>query len=578
MLAEEPLFKCAVYELDIAAATGLQLHPAHRPCGWDQHQFASEEWLDKAVRRSRLLVSDASRADVILLTRHSFSLWCHRQRQVSYDMLKAKDPGRRQAGVACQKMAEGHEVPQALAYAPPARSSNVHGAGGTADARGDQSGGVPSTSFLSCNPGLKAAVWQRTVEMLHFLGRSESARYGNKSVPAVLSLTNNECGPPWANRVLPGHILTQMVQSRRPRPFDVVVPLALSSPDWLVGYAHALPPELLPWTSRKLLFFGGHVPKLYVSQTRFRLWQQLRQHDSDVTVISSTINCTVGAYDICAAPERIVAEYSSFCDEPCKRTPTSRISKTRCASSPGQLRTICKSYTQVPWAAERAAMSASTRYLPREDFLRIATRHRFFLVSPGDFLSTRKISEAMALGGAAGVVPVFVVPEQHAAFHPKYRGDYRYHGGAKMLPYTRWLQYCRAAYFVNEADVTHNASLLLQQLHAVSRSEVRAKQHELRRVWSAFSFRDPERDGGAAAQPSAADYLLSEACAAARRFSADHRHHGNDLQAAPRTRYLGDCTFGSGLPLTPTCCRKLHFDGPNRRRSASTQRRRGATS
>ena len=50
-------------------------------------------------------------------------------------------------------------------------------------------------------------------------------------------------------------------------------------------------------------------------------------------------------------------------------------------------------------------------------------------------LSTRKIAEAIALGAAAGVIPVFVAPTA-------LRGK-----TALILPYTRWLDWCAAAYF-----------------------------------------------------------------------------------------------------------------------------------
>ncbi|KOO30120.1 hypothetical protein Ctob_013304 [Chrysochromulina tobinii] len=52
---------------------------------------------------------------------------------------------------------------------------------------------------------------------------------------------------------------------------------------------------------------------------------------------------------------------------------------------------------------------------------------------PRDFVATHKITEAMALGGSGGCIPVFVLA----------RSTPNGHG---MLPYTRWLDYCSVAY------------------------------------------------------------------------------------------------------------------------------------
>jgi hypothetical protein len=54
-------------------------------------------------------------------------------------------------------------------------------------------------------------------------------------------------------------------------------------------------PPRVPWVERKLLFFAGHVPKLYLRSTRYLIWRQARTHPN-VTAVSSTLACTVGAY------------------------------------------------------------------------------------------------------------------------------------------------------------------------------------------------------------------------------------------------------------------------------------------
>ena len=100
----------------------------------------------------------------------------------------------------------------------------------------------------------------------------------------------------------------------------MVSPFVVSQPPWLVGEEVVSTPRGLPWRERKkVLFFAGHMPKLTVSQTRFRIWDQLRQ-ESDVTAISATINCTVGAFANCRYGRKHWRAKGkpalvSFCDE-----------------------------------------------------------------------------------------------------------------------------------------------------------------------------------------------------------------------------------------------------------------------
>ena len=55
-----------------------------------------------------------------------------------------------------------------------------------------------------------------------------------------------------------------------------------------------------PWQQRKLLFFAGHIPKLYIRPTRYQIWRQLRRVPN-VTLLSSTLYCGYGPFDTCAA-------------------------------------------------------------------------------------------------------------------------------------------------------------------------------------------------------------------------------------------------------------------------------------
>ena len=74
----------------------------------------------------------------------------------------------------------------------------------------------------------------------------------------------------------------------------------------------------MPWAERALLFFPGHVPKLYINSVRYKLWRQVRNLDG-VTAISGTLNCTVGAYAVCEGlANRSDAELKTHCAPFCE--------------------------------------------------------------------------------------------------------------------------------------------------------------------------------------------------------------------------------------------------------------------
>ena len=175
----------------------------------------------------------------------------------------------------------------------------------------------------------------------------------------------------------------------------------------------------------------------------------------------------------------------------------------------------------VDFAAEAADMARSSRRLSHAEYLSHGLSHRFCLVAPGDFVSTHKITEAMAVGGAGGCIPVFVMPSKGLG-----RGGPQTlttdgqidlsSAVQKMLPYSRWLDYCKVAYLLLEHEVTANVTYALRQLGAVSETEAELKLQALRRVRPAFVF----RRGSSAASPSAPEFILGELCAEARRFAA----------------------------------------------------------
>ena len=47
--------------------------------------------------------------------------------------------------------------------------------------------------------------------------------------------------------------------------------------------------------ARRLLFFCGHVPKIYVRPTRYLVWRSLQAARHLATTYSADLGCTIGA-------------------------------------------------------------------------------------------------------------------------------------------------------------------------------------------------------------------------------------------------------------------------------------------
>ena len=110
----------------------------------------------------------------------------------------------------------------------------------------------------------------------------------------------------------------------------------------------------------------------------------------------------------------------------------------RCKSR-SSLKRYCKSHKHVNFSAELPDMAAAARKLPQREYFDMAMGHRFCLAAPGDFISTPKITEFVALGAAGGCLPVLVIKgEPH-----------------NTLPYMRWLDWCSIAWVVNTSRTRH---------------------------------------------------------------------------------------------------------------------------
>ena len=437
---------CKIYTWDVAEATNTHLLPRYVPKQWLGNKFSAEMWIHRAVRSHPWRTHDSSQADVVHLAAN-FSMYC-------------------------------------------------------------RAGKLYSARFF----------WRALLPLLGYTGKQSALLRppqlpGTEKTPKLTVLTDTECTVPWAHTWKPEEVmlLTDHGASHR----DAIAPFVLSRPQWLVAPDGEVPTPPGRWRERPLLFFTGHVPKLYINPTRYLIWRQIRRHPG-VLAISATINCTVGQFAECARINEPNFSYFSYCQPYCsshgdddmrvmlKDAPGKRATKRmRCASGRNSLRRWCGSYKHVDYTAELSDMALATRNLPPQRYFAAASTHRFCLNAPGDFVSTPKITEFVALGAAGGCLPVMVIKGK-----PK-----------STLPYTRWLDWCKIAILVSEQTARTDMASVLARLEAITKEEAAAMRQRLQDVRNAFVWRPPAADP--VAQPSAADYLLAEGCVMARRYRAE---------------------------------------------------------
>ena len=391
-------------------------------------------------------------------------------------------------------------------------------------------------------PGPQAWSLARYSELLWDAALSSAlAATRKRSVVRLVSLQNARCGEPHAGepqaavraglrldsvlRLVETVPSSQMGSQRtkllyQPTPFVV--------PRHSVAWRTALATARTPWASRKLLLFAGHVPKLYLSTTRYRLWRQLHD-DPRVTTQSHSINCTVGAFDgVCSRSLTWLRRNTStaffeggFCRDACRDTVSGR-SEGPCGFgwpadeahvAPAQRveryamrmhKKVCPKYRKyVNFTSVRGAIrrDASRRWSHAE-YLRQALAHRFCLVAMGDAAGTPKITEMAVLGGLGGCIPVFVIGHDGSAEQL-----------ARSFPYVATIDYCTLSYLA-PADVAvsgRSMARLLERLEAVTPEEAATKREALRRASDAFSLVD-----ATGSSSPATEHVLAEACDRAR--------------------------------------------------------------
>ena len=365
--------RCRVYAVDVPLATKMELHNSYLPCAWEHNQFAADEQLHRLVRHGHpWLVADPKKADAVVLTGHGFARWC-----VASTILR-------------NKLLEEHE--HAIQNELRAAKRPAVDGGELCGNPSDEPCGLPQSKACSKSGRLfrsetaKRRLWDRMHEVADEL---------NTTAPRIVVHLNNECPPAWGPGVGPQRHDTLMLVDRARRPQDGVVPFVLSRPAWLVGSV-PVPAELSPppWHARKLVLFAGHVPKLYISTTRYLLWRAWRR-DPRVSIHTKDIACSLRAHSICRAPERWESEHDTFCQADCH---TSR----SCKPNAMAMKRECATYKHVDWDEELSDVERTSRGLSRSDYFKAAMSHRFCVIAPGDFPSTPKITEFVAIGAAGG--------------------------------------------------------------------------------------------------------------------------------------------------------------------------------
>jgi hypothetical protein len=449
----------------------IQLPPRYTPARWQNHQHSMELWMQNALQRHPWRTRSVESADIIFVAAN-FSMWCIAGKHYS------------------ARKVWGAMVEDPLLWP----------ANGTAQVK-------------------------------------------------IIALQYQGCPPPWTevvNRQMPRDIVKLRDTIHQASSPDIVAPYVVSKPPWLVGLAP--PPPPMPWTERKLLFFAGHVPKPYLAATRYLIWRQVRRSEG-VTTFSPTLGCTFLPYAACDNGDAWLAAqphswYQTHCHPWCGNYTTDGKSGSSVRRAPvfcdgactfcakvkdpqrdayRRFRTKCRKYKLTNFTDEAEDMARTTLRLPHDQYLKLALAHRFCLVAPGDHLGTHKVAEALTLGGRGGCIPVFVVPApvaQHAQ---------------RMLPYTRWLDYCDVAFFVSESAARSNFAAVLTKLRAVSATEADAKLRALRRMHSAFVV----TPHSSLAAPGAAERTLVEACVAGRQLRTNLREGAP--RGAARKLNLGRC-------------------------------------
>ena len=383
--------------------------------------------------------------------------------------------------------------------------------------------------------------------------------------PKVFSLQYPAC-PPWMDNNHTSYVprdavfMTEHVPEKKngrgtAAGRGVVTPFVVANPPWLAGAPGADPPPFgsHAWVTmarrrnNKLVFFVGHLPKVHIAGARFDVWRQVR-NDPRVTTKSHDGYCLIGSYENCRlhSDEHLKAQTAagnnSFfvkrCWSYCGGAALNIQRGMSCGASTLNkpkineriMRSECKVYENVdlsPGVISDLKRDSELRW-SEEEYHAKAFAHRFCLVIQGDFAGTPKIGEMLAMGGAGGCIPVFVLKL------PIPRREHEKGLAAAVrasLPYSRWLDYCKVSYLVSEHSIRTNATRILNALQAISANEIRARRQALRGVRMAFGMWYNSTPDA----PSALDFVWADLCALSKELKQkqdmSNRDHSGPLVA-----------------------------------------------
>ena len=205
--------------------------------------------------------------------------------------------------------------------------------------------------FIAAN--LSGMCWAgnqfRASSLFRTLWRSLSRTSHKVDTLKAAVLTRVNCPLPWViggsfspveqSEIAAQTLRVRVLSSAKAAAREIVAPALIASPAWLLGDdgdSSTSPPEVRPWETRPLLLLVGHVPKLYVSPTRYFLWRAWRR-DPRVSVYTKDIACALTAHSICRQPSRWASEHMTFCQRDCGTT-------RACKSGVAAMQRECKFY------------------------------------------------------------------------------------------------------------------------------------------------------------------------------------------------------------------------------------------
>ena len=368
-----------------------------------------------------------------------------------------------------------------------------------------------------------------------------------------------------------------LVKELRSSPYDLIAPFVVARPAWLVQSHSVAPcqgprcaPPSVPWAARKLVFFAGHVPMLYISTTRFNIWSQLHTDSTRASVHVSTL-CRSRAYVGCdksdaellsGDPRFFQAEClaaCSLCNGGSCNPKESKwclgrtvINSSIPSGSLGHFRRQCLPYMATNFSAIYRAASAhfENKGLSQADYYAKAMAHRFCIVAPGDYVSTRKVTESIAIAAAGGCLPLFVGEDN------------------SQRPYADHVNYCSVGFIISTWQAEHALAGVLHRLSAVTEAERRLRQVHAEGLLAAFVYREQS----SFAKPSAAEIIIAEWCNLAHRQRAAKQEREKEAMAGRlslwQQRHLAACTDGgksrttqasAAAAATPSRCFPPHL-------------------